>query len=256
MAFNAQEHVIQLKNKQGSSDYLPVQWRLAWVNDDCKTEQFQKLAITIVKSVIDLDRSITKEIYAWNNETRRSEKVQKTDTGYAYYEMRVEIVDKGGNVKIGEGSKSECAVDFPDYAEKAQTGAIGRALASIGYGTQFAPELNEEHRIVDSPVDAGNGHKSTSVTRSQPQQTDQDVKKSVHAQNRETNQDNRPGGSTTVVERMTEQAKGRAQKLGIAWDRVKGDSLGEQIPDEKLIPNHFTKINGYLAKKERGEAAA
>lgn len=32
------------------------------------------------------------------------------------------------------------------------TGAIGRALAALGYGTQFAPELNEEHRIVDAPV--------------------------------------------------------------------------------------------------------
>src|SRR5262249_55317021 len=25
-------------------------------------------------------------------------------------------------------------------------------LAGLGYGTQFAPELNEEHRIVDAPV--------------------------------------------------------------------------------------------------------
>jgi len=25
----------------------------------------------------------------------------------------------------------------------------------LGYGTQFAPELSEEHRIVDSPVDRG-----------------------------------------------------------------------------------------------------
>jgi hypothetical protein len=36
--------------------------------------------------------------------------------------------------------------------EKAETGAIGRALALIGYGTQFAPEMDEEDRIVDSPV--------------------------------------------------------------------------------------------------------
>ncbi|HTD18454.1 MAG TPA: hypothetical protein VK667_02885, partial [Ktedonobacteraceae bacterium] len=41
------------------------------------------------------------------------------------------------------------------YIEKAETGAIGRALAALGYGTQFAPELNEEHRIVDSPVERG-----------------------------------------------------------------------------------------------------
>ncbi len=44
-------------------------------------------------------------------------------------------------------------VSFSDYIEKAETGAIGRALAALGYGTQFAPEFNEEHRIVDSPVE-------------------------------------------------------------------------------------------------------
>jgi hypothetical protein len=37
--------------------------------------------------------------------------------------------------------------------EKAETGAIGRALALIGYGTQFcADELDEGDRIVDAPV--------------------------------------------------------------------------------------------------------
>ena len=36
--------------------------------------------------------------------------------------------------------------------EKSETGAIGRALANLGYGTQFAPDLDEQDRIVDSPV--------------------------------------------------------------------------------------------------------
>ena len=56
---------------------------------------------------------------------------------------------KGGSAT---GTKSETAASFPDYIEKAETGAIGRALAGLGYGTQFAPELDEENRIVDSPV--------------------------------------------------------------------------------------------------------
>lgn len=197
MSFDANAHVIQLKSKSGSSDYLPVQWRLVWVNEDYKDKHLQKLAITIIKSVIDLDREISKEIYAWNNETRRSEKTWKTDKGYAYYEMRVELVDQDGNVKIGEGSKSECAVDFPDYAEKAQTGAIGRALASVGYGTQFAPELNEEHRIVDAPVErashdgTGNNPKAftrPSTTHQDGRETDETVKPSIHTQNAQTGQ--------------------------------------------------------------------
>lgn len=57
---------------------------------------------------------------------------------------------KGGSAT---GTKSEKAASFADYVEKAETGAIGRALAALGYGTQFAPELSEEHRIVDAPVE-------------------------------------------------------------------------------------------------------
>ncbi len=52
---------------------------------------------------------------------------------------------------ISTGHKREHKNHFGDFEEKAETGAIGRALAHCGYGTQFAPELDEEHRIVDSP---------------------------------------------------------------------------------------------------------
>src|SRR2546422_8919831 len=62
-------------------------------------------------------------------------------------------VAKDGKGGVGMGTKSEKAASFPDFIEKAETGAIGRALAALGYGTQFAPELNEEHRIVDAPVE-------------------------------------------------------------------------------------------------------
>ena len=50
------------------------------------------------------------------------------------------------------GYGSESVKDFGDYLEKAETKAVGRALAMLGYGTQFAPELDEGDRIVDSPV--------------------------------------------------------------------------------------------------------
>lgn len=48
--------------------------------------------------------------------------------------------------------KAESAKGFPDFLEKAETGSIGRALALIGYGTQFTEDLDEGQRIVDSPV--------------------------------------------------------------------------------------------------------
>lgn len=62
------------------------------------------------------------------------------------------IKDGAGRV-LATSHKTETHKDFPaGHAEKAETGAIGRALALCGYGTQFAPELDEEERIVDSPV--------------------------------------------------------------------------------------------------------
>lgn len=48
--------------------------------------------------------------------------------------------------------KAETKQGFADFHEKAETGAIGRALAACGYGTQFAPDLDEGERIVDAPV--------------------------------------------------------------------------------------------------------
>jgi hypothetical protein len=55
---------------------------------------------------------------------------------------------------ISTGHKREHKSHFGDFEEKAETGAIGRALAHCGYGTQFAPEIDEDHRIVDSPQPA------------------------------------------------------------------------------------------------------
>lgn len=63
------------------------------------------------------------------------------------------VKDAGGRV-IAMGHKFENVKGFPDFIEKCETGAIGRALALIGYGTQFcADELDEGERIVDSPTE-------------------------------------------------------------------------------------------------------
>ena len=62
------------------------------------------------------------------------------------------IRNEAGRI-LATSHKSETMKDFPaGHAEKAETGAIGRALALCGYGTQFAPDLDEGERIVDSPV--------------------------------------------------------------------------------------------------------
>ena len=142
--FNPNDHLMQIKNRNGSADYLPVQWRLVWFREHCPEGSIETEMLHL-----DLDRETEEEGYAWNNDTRRSEKVIKRANGLAVFRATV----KDGKGGIATGMKSEKAAGFPDYIEKAETGAIGRALAALGYGTQFAPDLDEQHRIVDAPVD-------------------------------------------------------------------------------------------------------
>jgi hypothetical protein len=71
--------------------------------------------------------------------------------------FRAEIYD--GSTLVSTAHKREHKTHFADFEEKAETGAIGRALANCGYGTQFAPELHEGDRIVDSPVESKKEHK-------------------------------------------------------------------------------------------------
>jgi hypothetical protein len=66
--------------------------------------------------------------------------------------MKATIKDMLG-VVIATARKKETEIGFPDYIEKAETGAIGRALAMCGYGTLQAPEFDEGERIADAPVE-------------------------------------------------------------------------------------------------------
>lgn len=65
--------------------------------------------------------------------------------------VRAEVFDETGTCR-SSAHKHEDKAHFPDHLEKAETGAIGRALALVGYGTQFAPEIDEGERVVDSPI--------------------------------------------------------------------------------------------------------
>lgn len=61
------------------------------------------------------------------------------------------VRNESGRV-IATAHKREDRKGFQDHSEKAETGAIGRALALCGYGTQFTEDLDEASRIVDAPV--------------------------------------------------------------------------------------------------------
>src|SRR5687768_950249 len=109
---------LPLLNLRGK-EYLEVKYRLVWFREDHPD---------------------------WSIET---ELISVTDVS-AY--ARATIRDEKGRI-IATSHKFESIQGFPDFIEKAETGAIGRALALIGYGTQFcADELDEGKRIVDAPV--------------------------------------------------------------------------------------------------------
>lgn len=143
--FNPSEHLMQIKSEQGTRDYLPVQWRLVWFRS-----AFPSGSIETEMLHLDLDRETEEEVYVWNAERHRSEKVIRHAKGFVVFRAVV----KDGQGGVATGTKSEKAASFPDFIEKAETGSIGRALAALGYGTQFTgDEWDEAHRIVDSPVD-------------------------------------------------------------------------------------------------------
>ena len=64
--------------------------------------------------------------------------------------MKAIVKDSEGRI-IATARKKETEIGFPDYIEKAETGAVGRALAMCGYGTLQAPEFDEGDRLADAP---------------------------------------------------------------------------------------------------------
>ena len=105
----------------GRGEYLEVKWRLLWL----RTEHPDAVIET---ELVRLERD------------------------EAVFRARVSL--PGGGSATGWGSES--AGDFRDYVEKAETKAIGRALAALGFGTQFCQDHEfgaADHWIVDAPVE-------------------------------------------------------------------------------------------------------
>lgn len=75
---------------------------------------------------------------------------------------------------VAQATKKEDLKGFGDFIEKAETGAVGRALALAGYGTQFSlPELDEGERLADAPL------VSVGISSSASQKTGPDVTSTV-----------------------------------------------------------------------------
>lgn len=122
MSFDAKQYLIKLGNK----DYLPVAARLLWLNEAEKN-------FTIETDIVKLE-----------------------DT-YATCQATVTIYNaEGGLIRSAKSYKREDKNSFADFLEKACTGAVGRALGMLGFGTQFTDDFDEINtksgaRVVDAP---------------------------------------------------------------------------------------------------------
>ncbi len=144
--FNPNEHLLRIQGK----DYLPVRWRLVWFHQATGS----RAGYVTVELDHDRQQGFAKFFtIAWDG----------NDETWRHVNIRGVEIDVCGRVATGEGS--ETRADFNEYYEKAATKALGRALAGLSFGTQFAPELDEKQRIVDSPVERPNRGAPTGINR-------------------------------------------------------------------------------------------
>jgi hypothetical protein len=108
--------------KMGARDYLEVKWRLVWLR------------------TLHPDAIVVTELLTHPTELAKSYGMP------AVFRATVTIPSTGA---IGTGTGSETLDDHADFVEKAETKAIGRALATLGFGTQFTVERES---VVDAPL--------------------------------------------------------------------------------------------------------
>lgn len=139
--FNPNDHMMNLKGK----DYLPVAPRLAWLNEELRAHAIP----------------LQTESGSISVETQLEHYGQFTDSDKGGRERRgweavvaAHIVVRDTNDKVvlrSTAHKRQTSFDFADFVEKAETGAIGRALAAIGYGTIQSLDFEEGEK--PSPID-------------------------------------------------------------------------------------------------------
>jgi hypothetical protein len=119
--FDASRYLVKLRGKE----YLEVKWRLLWL----RTEHPDAVIETeLVSHLLDVPMAV----------------------------FKAKVAIPGGGSAMGWGQEE--AADFGDYLEKAETKALGRALAALGFGTQFTEDFDfaagsDEPKVVDTPVD-------------------------------------------------------------------------------------------------------
>lgn len=129
-AFDPTKHLTRVNG----NDYLPVAQRLAWLR---AVHPDAVLTTDLVEILPDI----------------------------AIFRAEVRIPSGGSATGYG----SETPNDFKDYVEKAETKAIGRALAALGFGTQFCHDHEDgaPRRPVGGPVPIRQGNRQPPQQRAQ-----------------------------------------------------------------------------------------
>jgi len=143
--FNPSEHLLNIGTANKPRMYLETKYRLVWLR-----EQYPEAQIETEIVHLDLEKEVSAEVFEWDEQLRKSVKVTKHGQGIVIMRATVKLP----NGAIGTGTKMQNGAEFSEWLEKCETGAIGRALAGLGYGTAATDEMSEgEGRVVDAPVD-------------------------------------------------------------------------------------------------------
>jgi hypothetical protein len=124
--------------------YLPVRRRVAWM----RGEPVPRPTWGIVNTLLKYEMGTLEAPRGGGP----GGKMAKISGGYAV--VKSEIIDDSGRI-ISTGYAQERSEIFPDFIEKAETAAVGRAAALAGFGTEAALDLDEgldQENVVDAPV--------------------------------------------------------------------------------------------------------
>jgi len=143
--FNPKDHIIIISKwddrlkKVVNQNYLEAKWRLVWFRED-HPDWVINTTISLIKNGDGPFASLAEAVIKDNQNVVKA-------NGWGY-EERIEE-------KYDPELKKTKTVFNSKFVEKSETTAIARALAQLGYGTQWAMEYEEGQvveEISDSPV--------------------------------------------------------------------------------------------------------